>query len=147
MLDALAKTFTCGVLDIGAAVTKLQGELKQRTDALATARGELFELLVKTVLAEHPPDPSGTTLVRVARPDADVAALRSFAGRLAGARGDVVAVCTGLDEGGMLVVVQRGATTSFDCGAWLKELAGRTGGRGGGRPERAEGRVPKDAPF
>jgi len=147
VLDALAKTFTCGMLDVGAAVEKLRGDLKHRTDALATARGELFELLAKSVLAEHPPDPSGTTLVRVERADADAAALRSFAGRLAGARPDVVAICTAPDGDGVLVVVQRGASASFDCGAWLKELAARTGGRGGGRPERAEGRVPKGATF
>ncbi|HEY1957874.1 MAG TPA: alanyl-tRNA editing protein [Polyangiaceae bacterium] len=145
VLSSLAKKLTCGLLDVGAAVGKLQSELKQRTDALANARGELFELLAKSILAEHPPDPSGTTLVRVGRAEGDVGALRTLAGRLAGARGDVVAVCTAIDADGLLVVVQRGATTPFDCGAWLKSLAGKTGGRGGGRPERAEGRLPNDS--
>ena len=147
VLGALAKKLTCGVLDVGAAVGKLQNDLKERTDALATARGELFELLAKNVLAEHPPDPSGATLVRVARVGAgtDVASLRTLAARLAGARGDVFAVCTAEDGDGLLVVVQRGASTAVDCGAWLKSLAAKTGGRGGGRPERAEGRLPNDA--
>jgi alanyl-tRNA synthetase len=147
VLGALAKDFTCGPLEVGAAVGKLRADLKQRTDALATARGELFELLARAALADHPPDPSGTTIIRVERTDADVGALRSFAGRLAGARPDVVAVCTAPDGDGRLVVLQRGAAAAFDCGAWLKALAARTGGRGGGRPERAEGRLPKDAPI
>jgi alanyl-tRNA synthetase len=144
-LSALAKKLTCGMLDVGAAVQKLQTDLKHRTDALATARGELFELLARSVLAEHPPDASGTTLVHVVRADADAGALRSLAARLSGARPDVVAVCTAPDGDGTLVVVQRGAAAAFDCGAWLGDLARRTGGRGGGRPERAEGRLPKDA--
>ena len=145
VLAALAKKLTCGVLDVGAAVGKLQNDLKQRTDALATARGELFEMLAKSILGEHPPDASGTTMIRVPRAEADMGVLRSLAGRLAGARGDVVAICTADDGDGTLVVVQRGQTTTFDCGAWLKALAERSGGRGGGRPERAEGRLPKGA--
>ena len=146
-LSDLATKFTCGMLDVGGAVTKLQNDLKLRTDSLASARGELFELLAQKILHETPPAASGTTIVRVARDDGDVAVLRSFAGRLANARGDVVAICSAPDGDGTLVVVQRGATSTFDCGAWLKALAAKTGGRGGGRPERAEGRVPKDAPI
>lgn len=145
VLGALAQKFTCGMLDVGSAVAKLQNDLKERTDALANARGELFELLAKSILAETPPDPSGTTIVRVCRGEGDVAVLRTLAGRLANARGDVVAICTAPDGDGVLVVVQRGASASLDCGAWLKALAAKTGGRGGGRPERAEGRLPKDA--
>jgi alanyl-tRNA synthetase len=40
------------------------------------------------------------------------------------------------------VVLQRGeGVKTFDCGAWLKATAAARGGRGGGRPERAEGRL------
>jgi hypothetical protein len=31
--------------------------------------------------------------------------------------------------------------TDFDCGAWLKSTVNAHEGRGGGRPERAEGRM------
>ena len=34
-------------------------------------------------------------------------------------------------------MIQRGASASFDCGAWLKEIAAKTGGRGGGRSGRS----------
>ena len=37
------------------------------------------------------------------------------------------------------------AAKAFDCGAWLKAAAAERGGRGGGRPERAEGRLKLDA--
>jgi alanyl-tRNA synthetase len=164
VLAGLARDFTCGMLDVGAAVGKLQGELKARTDLLATTRGELVELLAERALAAHPPDPSGTTRVVVVRREGGggggeglLSLLRTLAGRLA-SRPDVVAFCAGTSrgdaaasgaagEGGSprsewIVVVQRGASADFDCGKWVKNTAGAHGGRGGGRPERAEGRLP-----
>ncbi|HEY6459263.1 MAG TPA: alanyl-tRNA editing protein [Polyangiaceae bacterium] len=144
-LDGLARAFTCGVLDVGGAVAKLRGELKTRTDALSVARGELVELLAQNVLAAHPPAPDGTTTIVLTRPGDDVAMLRTLAGRLT-ARPDVLAFVATPDErsgGDWSVVVQRGAGVGFDCGAWLKVTAAAYGGRGGGRPERAEGRLPK----
>jgi alanyl-tRNA synthetase len=142
-LAALAASFTCGALDVGDAVAKLRSDLKLRTEQLSTLRGELVERIAEEVWREHPVDPSGTTLVTVLRPKDDVAMLRSLAGRVS-ARPDVVAICGALDpeSGDVVVVAQRGdGVKSFDCGAWLKEAAARTAGRGGGRPERAEGRL------
>lgn len=144
-LVTLAQKLTCGPLDVGNAVAKLQGELKARMDLLGTTRGELLDLLATKILEAHPPDASGTTIVRVARTTDDVGMLRALAGKLTAARPDVVAICTSPDEDAELVVVQRGASAKFDCGAWLKEAAQKSGGRGGGRPERAEGRLPKGA--
>jgi alanyl-tRNA synthetase len=142
VLSALAQDFTCGVLDLPGAVGKLRAELKARTDALATARGELVELLADRVLGTHPPDPSGTTPVVVLREHADLAMLRALGGRLC-ARADVVAFCAARDDdGSWAVVVQRGVTAKFDCGVWLRRVTASSGGRGGGRPERAEGRLP-----
>jgi len=119
-------------------------------DLLGSTRGELLDLLATKILEAHPPDASGTTIVRVARTTDDVGMLRALAGKLTASRADIVAICTSPDVGGdaELVVVQRGATAKFDCGAWLKETAQKSangGGRGGGRPERAEGRLPKGA--
>jgi alanyl-tRNA synthetase len=114
-------------------------------DALSTTRGELVELLGERVLTAHPPDPTGVTRIVLVRQRDDVPMLRTLAGRLC-ARPDVVAFCASPDErndGDWSVVVQRGAGVSFDCGAWLKSVAARHGGRGGGRPERAEGRLPR----
>jgi alanyl-tRNA synthetase len=148
VLGELARDFTCGLLDVGSAVGKLRGDLKTRTDALATTRGELVELLAERLLAANPPDPGGTTRIVLVRQRDDVPMLRTLAGRLA-ARPDVVAFCaSGTDEHeDWSVVVQRGSGVSFDCGAWLKKVATRHGGRGGGRPERAEGRLPRGLPL
>jgi alanyl-tRNA synthetase len=144
-LSALARDLTCGPLDVGTAVAKLRSDLKSKSDALGVARGELALLVAERLLAEHPPDPSGTTPIVADRDHDDVAMLRSLASRLS-ARGDVVAICLGRDgsssdAGDRPIIVQRGASISFDCGAWLKATTARLGGRGGGSKERAEGRV------
>lgn len=146
-LAALAKEFTCGLLDVGNAVTKLRGNLKARSDALSAARGELVELVSQALFQAHPPaaDGDGTRIVAMRDKD-DAGMLRALAGRLS-SRADVVAVCLAPDpeSGELAIIVQRGASATLDCGKWLKELAARHGGRGGGRPERAEGRVGKGA--
>jgi len=149
VLAELARELTCGLLDVGQAVGKLRRELKARQDALSVTRGELVELVAARTLADNPPDPSGTTRIVLVRPDADVGMLRTLAGRLA-ARPDVVAFCASPDErdsAELLIVVQRGSSATFDCGAWLKATAGAHGGRGGGRPERAEGRLAASVPL
>ena len=142
-LGALAQELTCGPLDVPAAVMKLRGELKARMEALSTTRGELVELLAQQVHAAHPPDPSGTTRIVLVRERDDIGMLRTLAGRVA-SRPDVVAFCAAPDPEtrDLAVVVQRGAGATLDCGAWLKATTAEHGGRGGGRPERAEGRLP-----
>lgn len=41
------------------------------------------------------------------------------------------------------VIAMRGGAASFDCGAFIQRVAAATGGRGGGRPDRAEGKLPE----
>jgi alanyl-tRNA synthetase len=146
VLGELARDFTCGVLDVGQAVGKLRADLKSRTDALSEARGELVGLLADRILEAHPVS-DGVRRIVVLRDHDDLGMLRTLAGRLA-SRDDVVAFCAAPDEksaGDWSIVVQRGAKTGFDCGAWLKSAASASGGKGGGRPERAEGKLPKAA--
>jgi alanyl-tRNA synthetase len=151
VLGGLACDFTCGALDVGGAVDRLRKDLQAARDLLGGARGELLELLAERILSAHPPRAEGTgTVVVVLRRKDDLGMLRALAGRLA-ERSDVVAICAAPDPesptGDFAVVAQRGASATFDCGAWLKSKAAATGGRGGGRPERAEGRLPKEAPL
>jgi len=142
-LAGLARDLTCGPLEVASAIAKLRGELKARLDALSSARGELVALLTDRALRDHPPSEGGTTPIVIARERDDVPSLRALAGRLA-SRDDVVALCASRDEasGDLLVVVQRGARARFDAGAWFKRASAASGGRGGGKPDRAEGRFP-----
>ncbi len=60
----------------------------------------------------------------------------------AGAR---VAIVAAVSPEGAHVVVTRGPASTADCGALLRAIVQAAGGKGGGRPERAEGRIPPGA--
>ncbi len=53
-----------------------------------------------------------------------------------------VALLAAPGEGFTSIFVARGLESAFDCGAFVREVTRLTGGRGGGRKERAEGRLP-----
>jgi alanyl-tRNA synthetase len=142
-LAAAAAALTCGREDVPAAIAKLRAEMKAMRDRLDGARAELAELVAARVRASLP-DGDGPHVVPLLRPNDDLASLRVLAGELTkDAR--VVALCGSSDPstGELVVVVQRGAAGKLDCGAFMGAETRRRGGRGGGRPERAEGRFPK----
>jgi alanyl-tRNA synthetase len=147
VLASLMAELTCGAADVPAALAKLKAELRGARESLGQSRAELARLVADEALAKHPAKAEGDTRIVLVRQSDDVATLRVLAGRLAGRR-DVVAVCAAPMDGGeggvgdYSVVLQRGEGSTFDCGAWLKRVAAEQGGRGGGRPERAEGRLP-----
>jgi len=141
-LSAVAAELTCGALDVPNAVSKLRTDLKSMRAQLDAARLELAEHVARGLLAGLEGD--GPHVLAVDRPADDLASLRALAGKLA-ADARVVALCAGADAGSgeVVLVVQRGSKTTLDCGAFVMAQARACGGRGGGRPERAEGRFPK----
>jgi alanyl-tRNA synthetase len=132
-LRALAARFTCGVEGVAAAVEKLRAELDGARAALGAARGRLA-LSVADELASAA---EGARVVALLD-DGDAAMLRVVATRLLDGRPERVVVL-GAPDGSVLAA--RGASSSVDCGALVKALAARAGGRGGGRAERAEGKL------
>jgi len=67
----------------------------------------------------------------------DAATLKPLAASACGAGADVAVVFSG--EPAWLVACARADGQAFDCGALIKALCARFGGRGGGRPESAQG--------
>ena len=154
VLAVLAADLTCGPQDIPTAVGKLRGEAKALRDKLDAARTELATLVARG-LRDALPTTAGPHVVHVERALDDLAGLRALAVELtkdvrvvaivAGSSSTSVPSTTSQDEGGgeLVVVVQRGADAKLDCGAFVQAQAKARGGRGGGRPERAEGRFPR----
>jgi len=145
-LARVASDLTCGLSDVPAAVGKLRAELKAARALLDGARAEIAGLVARSLLASVPTgdDPPHHVLT-VVRAHEDAAVLRALAGKLA-EHPRVLAVVAGHDAGGeVTVVVQRGAAVTVDCGGFIQSVAATYGGRGGGRPERAEARFPKGA--
>ncbi|MBS2016161.1 MAG: alanyl-tRNA editing protein [Deltaproteobacteria bacterium] len=143
ILGAIAAELTCGRDDAFGAIAKLRAEGKAARERLEAARGELAELLARALL-EPLREAQGPHVVSVVRPKDDLAGLRALAGELAkDAR--VAALVGGADEGTgeVVLVVARGKDAKLDCGAFVQAQARARGGRGGGRPERAEGRFPR----
>ncbi len=139
VVHALARAFTCGPEDVPAGIEKLRRELGEAREALGRVRGRvaaaIAESLVKATRAR------GERAVIGVVEDASLDLVRAIAGQITG-EGDLVALLAGEADGGTIVLATRGATSDFDCGAFLKRAALLAGGRGGGRPERAEGRLP-----
>jgi alanyl-tRNA synthetase len=130
VLRGLASQFSCDPAEVPAAIDKL------RRDAEASS-GELVQLrsrLATAIIAQL-----GGTGTAIAAIPGDAELLRSVAAKLAGAGRD--AVLCAPEAAGATVVLMRAAGSTLDCGALWKQLAAKLGGRGGGRADRAEGRL------
>jgi len=133
---ALAKDFTCGTDDVPAGLDKLRRELSEARETLGRVR-----IRVASALADDFVRAADNQAVVGVVDDASLEIVRAVAGRIT-TQGDRVAMIAGAADGGTIVLVARGPDSRFDCGAFLKRVAALAGGRGGGRPERAEGRLP-----
>ncbi|MEM1417494.1 MAG: DHHA1 domain-containing protein, partial [Myxococcota bacterium] len=138
-LRELARRFSCAPTDVPDAVRKLDRQLKDVRDALGSARAGWAEALAEA-LAKDGSDP----LVRVLE-GLDRDALRGVAMRLAQGSRLVALAAPGAD--GLAVVIARGAEGEEDCGALLRAITAEAGGGGGGRPARAEGKLPAGADW
>ena len=132
VLRGLATLFSCAPAEVPAAVDKLRRDLEAgRADATAL-RGRLAG-----VIAEAFP---GTDRVVAAIPGADPELLRGVAAKLVAAGRDAILAAP---DG--TVVLFRAPGSALDCGALWKQLAASHGGRGGGKADRAEGRLATSA--
>lgn len=130
VLRGLASQFSCGPAEVPLAIDKIRASTAAAAAEITALRGRLADAIVATL--------AGTGRVIAAIPG-DVEVLRSVAAKLANAGRDAL-VCAP-DEAGAAVVLFRATGSALDCGALWKQLAAKTGGRGGGRAERAEGRL------
>lgn len=138
-LRSLGRDFSCGPLDVPASVERLRLNLTEVREALGAARARIAESTAAQLAAqlEHSPDKRVVAVLEGATPEA----LRSIAARLT-SHPEAVVLLAGRSPEGLAVLITRGAGSSFGCGAFLKRAAEAAGGRGGGRPEHAEGRLP-----
>ncbi len=130
VLRGLAAQFSCGPGEVPAAIEKM----KRDADASSATVTALRSQLATAIAAAFP----GTEAVVAAIPG-DAELLRSVAAKLTAAGRD--AILTTTEDQNPTVVLFRAAGSALDCGALWKKLSADAGGRGGGRPERAEGRL------
>jgi alanyl-tRNA synthetase len=140
ILRGMARELSCAPGDVPGALEKLRRELSLSREALGRARSELAERAAEQLAAVA--ETGVPVVARLEGASADI--LRRVATRVTRSPG-AVAILAGSAPEGMPVVVARGESSEFDCREFMGRLAARAGGRGGGRPDRAEGRLPETA--
>ena len=130
VLRGLATQFSCGPAEVPAAIDKLKRDVDASAAELTALRSRLANAIVDSLPG---------TGAAIASIPGDAELLRSVAAKLVAAGRDAI-LCAPEPEGAV-VVLFRAAGSTLDCGALWKKLVARTPGRGGGRAERAEGRL------
>lgn len=130
VLRGLATQFSCGPNEVPAAIDKLKRDVEGGAATITALRSQLASAIV----AAFP----GTDAVIAALP-ADAELLRSVAAKLVSGGRD--AILTTTEDSSPTVVLFRAPGSTLDCGALWKQIAAESGGRGGGKAERAEGRL------
>jgi alanyl-tRNA synthetase len=122
--------------DLGDAIARLQSDAKALRQQVRTL-GERLARFEADELARSARDLSGLRLVCAAVEGADAQRLKTLAQAIA-ARPGHAAVLVGTDAP-RAVAAARAAGAPLDAAALVKALTARFGGRGGGRPELAQG--------
>ena len=131
VLRGLGTQFSCAPAEVPAAIDKLRKDSEGIKAEVTALRGQLANAIIATLSP-------GTGPVIAAIPG-DAELLRSVGAKLVSAGRD--ALLCAPDDTGAAVVLFRAAGSTLDCGALWKQLAAQLGGRGGGRGDRAEGRL------
>jgi alanyl-tRNA synthetase len=128
VLRGLATRFSCAPAEVPAAIDKLARDVDAHSTELTALRGRLA-----TLVAESLP---GTGAAIAALPG-DAELMRAVAAKLVAAGRDALLYAP---EAGT-VLLMRAPGSTIDCGALWKQLAAKLGGRGGGKADRADGRL------
>jgi alanyl-tRNA synthetase len=122
--------------DLPAAIERVQGEGRDARRQIKDLQGQLASHEADA-LARAAVEAAGTKVVAAALPGWDAGGLKAIAARIAERPGHV-AVLVG-DPPAAPIVVARAADAAVDAGVLLRQLLQRHGGKGGGRPELAQG--------
>jgi alanyl-tRNA synthetase len=122
--------------ELPAAIERLQADLKSSARDVRRLQEELA-LHQAVRLREEATTIGPYRGVLTTRPGWDAAALKTLAAAIVSEPGLIV-VLTG-DDRPTPVVIARSADVAADAGAWIKRATAELGGRGGGRPELAQG--------
>ena len=128
VLRGLATRFSCAPADVPAAIDKLARDTEAQSTELTALRARLATLVDESL--------GGSGAVIAALPG-DAELVRGVAAKLVAAGRDALLYAP--DSG--TVLLMRAAGSALDCSALWKQLAAKLGGRGGGRADRADGRL------
>ena len=122
--------------EIPAAIERLQSEGRESKRRLKEAQAALASVEAER-LASDAASHDGISIVATALSGWDALGLKQIASQISVRQGFVVALVSAPDPGA--VVVARSNDVPIDSAAILRKLTDRFGGKGGGRPELAQG--------
>jgi alanyl-tRNA synthetase len=121
--------------ELPAAIERLQADAKDERRTNAALQSELARYRADELAASAEPVAGGRVVLRAL--DADANTLKSLAMAIAAKPGTGAVLLS--TSSPALVVVARASDVKLDANAILKALTARFGGRGGGKPELAQG--------
>ncbi len=134
MLRSLAARFTCSEDEVAQAVERLQGQADANFKALRAAQSELVAAEAARLLAQ----PANNGLLISQYPGWEGEQVKQLALTLRSQPGLIIALASGNGQ----IFLARSADVAFDAGQALRSALAAVGGRGGGRPDFAQGAAP-----
>jgi alanyl-tRNA synthetase len=136
VIDQSGRTLSVGAAELPAAVERQQSENKDLRKQIKDFQGKLASHEADA-LADAAAAVGSARLVSAALPGWDANGLKTIATRIAERPGHAAVLVGG--PSASPIVVARAQDVAFDSGALLRTLVERHGGKGGGRPELAQG--------
>jgi alanyl-tRNA synthetase len=136
---AAARALSVGVAELPEAVARLSDDAKTQQRRVKHLQEQVTAQLAVELRSGAVAGPSGARLVVAEQPGWDAGALKNLAAAVVSEPGMIVVMTS--DGQPAPVVVARSADVAFDAGQWLKAAMTELGGRGGGRPELAQGGI------
>jgi alanyl-tRNA synthetase len=136
VVEQSGRTLSVGATELAAAVERLQSEGKDLRKQIKDFQGKLASQEADA-LADAADAVGSARLVSAALPGWDANGLKAIAARIAERPGHAAVLVGG--PSASPIVVARAQDVAFDSGGLLKTLVERHGGKGGGRPELAQG--------
>jgi len=132
----LAGQFTVGEAELPDAVARLRDRAREGERALAEARLALLQHEAAAMLQTAPDAAGSAAVIAVAFADRPMDDLRALARAVTGQRAAVVIFAADPDR---RVLVARSPSVAADAASILREALAAFNGRGGGKPDAAEG--------
>jgi len=136
VVDQSGRALSVGATELAAAIERLQAEGKDLRKQIKDFQGKLASHEADA-LADAAAPVGSARLVSAALPGWDANGLKTIAARIAERPGHAAVLVGG--PSASPIVVARAQDVALDSGALLKALVERHGGKGGGRPELAQG--------
>ena len=136
-LTGLAQSFSSGLADVPARVEALHTELSDAQRTLKTLREQLAEVLAQSLLTSAKETPQGGVVVHTLSPE-QAELLQPLSSSLT-QQPDVIALLGTAKEGRAQLLFSRGSGVDVNMLELLQAALPKIAGRGGGKPDRAQG--------